>query len=484
MDVLSLIATHLPSQKDNFRASFVCRHWRRTFLHRAELWSHLFLSKGEVYVQTLLKRAKGSPLTILASGIDPPSTTVLLPFYTNQIAGLELTNSNWEDIRLFSRVVSTPLPLLHTLTINVVTDGSDAVTPLPYPLFSGAVGLKELRLHSVGSPRLSHFVFPNLTSFELSVASPEGFRGSQLLDFLEALPMLRTVHMKIIAVISLEDIPQEKVVVLHNVESFFLVASNGVPSYKLAAHISCPSVKDTSLTYSYQKRHYLYPRREQFPPSDALKAIIRQYTTSPIEEVTFEMDRNSDCFIACYLTFRSADTTVIRLNFETAEGNDDGDPDISETFNLDVFCKASGVIRSLPLPANVKRLHIYDLLDIDKEAFTQIGNEFGRLLKSLGPLEELTISGCEMEPFFLPFVHYPKIVGYPPIRVLTLIDPWYRFDEGVAMGLVNLAKAQHELGVPLERVSTRLLDSDGIEEELKPWVGAVDYALYDFNGAG
>ena len=60
LDILSLIPTHLSSHKDRLRASFVCRHWRRTFLQRAELWSELFLSKGDAHVKTFLERAKGS----------------------------------------------------------------------------------------------------------------------------------------------------------------------------------------------------------------------------------------------------------------------------------------------------------------------------------------------------------------------------------------------------------------------------------------
>ena len=92
LDVLSLIPTHLPSQNDLFRATFVCRHWRRTFLQNAGLWSCLRLSKGEVYVSALLERAKGSPLTILASFKDPVDIETLLLPHTKQIAGLEFGN--------------------------------------------------------------------------------------------------------------------------------------------------------------------------------------------------------------------------------------------------------------------------------------------------------------------------------------------------------------------------------------------------------
>src|SRR5882762_1087255 len=71
LDILSLIPTHLSSQKDRFRASFVCRHWRRVFLQHAALWSQLLLKNGEVYVQTLLERAKASPLDVSTHYMAP-----------------------------------------------------------------------------------------------------------------------------------------------------------------------------------------------------------------------------------------------------------------------------------------------------------------------------------------------------------------------------------------------------------------------------
>ena len=83
LDILSLIPTYLSSHKDRLRASFVCRHWRRTFLQRAELWSELFLSKGDAHVKTFLERAKGSRLDVIASrGV--PVGTMALPLSPHQ----------------------------------------------------------------------------------------------------------------------------------------------------------------------------------------------------------------------------------------------------------------------------------------------------------------------------------------------------------------------------------------------------------------
>ena len=471
LDVLSLIPTHLTSQKDRFRVTFVCRHWRRTFLQTATLWSHLSLSKGGVYVKTLLERAKGSPLSILASGSGPVDTLMLLAPHAKQIAELEFTNNRWVDVQRFSEINSGPLPLLRALTINFVEgnnwNSSDVLTSSSRPLFNEAVGLKELRLHSKEPLSLSHFIFPNLTSFELSVTSEEQFRGSQLLDFLEASPTLQAVRVKIVMILSLEGIPWERVVVLQHVESLCLTASESGPCYELANHISCPSVKNTSFTYLGEGGPYEDPPLETFPASDSLGATIRQYTRSPIEEVRLDMT-GQGYFIACSLTFRSVDTTSITFCFRV-------DDETPESFSCDVFSKACIAIRDLSLLANVKYFHIYGL-DLDEEPVMQTSHDLGGVLKSLGPLEELTIRHCDMRPFFS---HYPAIVVYPPIKVLTLTDSRDTLEGDTARGLVKLAKAQHELGVSFERVTVRSYGFlAGVEEMLGPWVGAVDFVLY------
>ena len=484
-DVLSLIPTHLPDLGDRFRATFVCRYWRRSFLQYAALWSHLDLSKGKVYAKTLLERAKGSPLSILASGMEPTGAIMLLRPYTKQITDLEFTNSHWANIRRFSKINSKPLPLLRTLTISAVQGmGPDG------PLFSDAVGLKELRLRSGRLQLLSHFTFPNLTLLELSVVSADGFPSLQLLDFLEASPMLRTVCMKVMVPILLGGVPRERVVVLHNVESLCLVARDGGPGYNLATHISCPSAKHTSLTHTRGKERYFDPRLEKFPASASFNAIIRQYTGSPIEEVALEIKTDSNYFVACSLTFQSADMAVIRLGFEVDRGDKDSftlEWETSFARMCNVTSEASRTIRDLPLPANVRRIHMYGhpRLDPDSRQIERVANELGRLIHSLGPLEELTICGCDIRPYFFPF-SYPKrfglegLVAYPPIKVLSILHPICASHGNLAVGLVNLAMAQHELGEPFERVTVRMYDLPvDMEDRLRPWVGEVDCGVPD-----
>jgi hypothetical protein len=111
LDVLSLIPIHLPSQKDRFHVSSVCRHWRKTFLQHGALWSQLFPGTNQAYMKTLLERAKGSPLDIII-GPDAAAGTVALMLYPRlrQIEAPRIHNETAGRISGSSlKVISGPL---------------------------------------------------------------------------------------------------------------------------------------------------------------------------------------------------------------------------------------------------------------------------------------------------------------------------------------------------------------------------------------
>ena len=482
VDVLSLIPTHLSSQRDRFYASFVCRHWRRTFLHNAALWSQLYLLRGEVYVKALLERAKGSALDITVNDMDPVRAMALLPPHTKQIRSLDFTYNHWANIQRFSEVNSGPLPLLTTLKINAVNEfnleGRDDMTPPSIPLFSNAVNLKEFFLESEGAPFLGNFAFPNLTTFKL-LAMPEDFRLSHLLDFLEASPMLRTVGMKIVSNMVFGDIPRERIVVLPNVETFGIIVNDSGSGYELAAHMSCPSARYTSLMHEPGIEEAT--RQEILPTPGLWNAIVHQYSRSPVEEVTLKIQIAPDPTIACSLTFRSPDATVIKLGFKV-DGNDESDDEPSEDMQYQVFSQASRIIRDHPLVANVRRLHIGHSSDFLSPIRRRlIAHEVGQILRATGPLEELTIDSCDLRSYLLPFLDLPgpsgfePPVAFPPVKVLTVLHPMPVSREECMGVIVRLAKSQHALGVLLERVVVRRAElPNAMAEELRPWVGEVD----------
>ena len=484
LDILPLIPSHLPSHNDRFRASFVCRHWRRTFLQHAELWSELFLSKGGEYVKTLLGRAKGSVLDVSTSSAAPLNTMVLLSTHTRQIRRLDFLDGQWWNIQMFSEVNSGPFPLLRTLTIDIsresILDVLGNAPPLQ-PLFNDAVNLKILRLYSksMWSPSLTRLVFPNLTSFDFSTTQSEDFLASGLLDFLEASPMLRVVHMKIVADISFEAVSQERIVVLPNVESFNLVTSDGGPGYETAVHISCPSATFTSLTIKKGPNHSV--PEEIFPALASWNAIVCQYTRNPVEEVTVEI--KTSFTITSRLTFRSADGTVIELCFEVALESHSSLPEIPPSFEEirnETLVQATKIVQNHPQLANVKRLHVCHSFHSEVPSdVSNITNEVGQLFKAVGPLDELTIYDCDVRPYlhsFLPCLErdVEEPVVFPPTKKLTISHPKYASSE-VCVAIVELAKSQHALGTPFECVVLRKEKlPQGIKAALRPWVGSVE----------
>ena len=466
-EILSYIFTHLSSQNDRFRASSVCRHWRRTLLQCAELWSELRLSRDEFYVKTLLERAKGYPLDVIVSQWAPVSLMKLLCPHFKQIGSLHFKECL--DIQKFSEIASEPLPLLHSLTIRVMEmPWDDGRAPLPPPLLSNAVNLEAFHLHSesASTPSLSCFFFPNLVSFYFS-ACPWEFHPSQLFDFLEASPMLRTVHMRIIGEMSFQGIPKEKIVILPNVKNFNLTVSDSMGGYRLVAYISCPSVLYTTIAYERDPDDFLPVA--MFPPRGLMNVIVRRYTRSPAEEAVLDMTTTLDT-ITCTLTFRSSDATVTKLCFTgNATYRDD-----EESVRHQAFDQAARRIEDHPW-ANIKRLRICHGLHPCN--VPDIAGSVERLFKSLGPLDELIIYRCDIQPFFPSFLKLRDVcpITFPPIKELAIHHP-ASSDSQCTAAIARLAKSHHTLEIPFERVIFRAKGvPSGMEERVRPWVGSFEY---------
>ena len=328
--------------------------------------------------------------------------------------------------------------------------------------------------------------------------SPEEFWALHLLDFFEASPMLQVVHVKIIGDIFLDDVPQERVVVLADAESLSLVMSDGEPGYELAAHISCPSAKHTSLTHECEKdAGRMIPEEiSMFPASVSWNVIVRHYTRSPVEEVALEMKTLSNFTIECSLTFRSPDATTVSLHFALPAQDEDEYEEYEDRLEVlvqmywKVFSQACRTIRDLTLLTNIKRLRICHICLVSFHSQTMgATNEVRQLFKSVGPLEELVLHQCDMQAYLASFHHYRGLhdikepVVFPPIKELTVSYPvGLGFNFGAAM--VKLAESQHVLGVPFECVTvhTSYLPVK-MAERLRPWVGAVHcYEEFDPSG--
>ncbi|KAF9652215.1 hypothetical protein BDM02DRAFT_3183927 [Thelephora ganbajun] len=493
LEVLSLIPTHFSYESDLLHATSVCRHWHRTFTQRATLWSELNLvvKRSPFFVKTLLERAKGSALDITSACLDRTDILALLGPHAQNFRKLDFVYGYWSDIQMFSEAASGPLPLLQTLKIHVADFNPLAPEPADFPilpLFTGAVNLKEFRLYSEGLPFLNHFAFPHLTTFDLTVELESGsFPASQLLNFLEATPTLRVVHVKIEGEISLVDAPPERIVILPNVER--LAVTGDGPRYEVAAHISCPSAKRTSLIHEEDLGHVM--PQEVFPTSVSWNVIAPQHMASQIDEVALGITTARNFVVSCSLSFLSPGLATLELGyrmFSIYDDDDDDDDHEESDFSLGqkhvrVFSQASKTIRNHPLLANVKRFLIQDShAPLTSNQLTRVADEVGQLFRSIGPLEELTLDVVDLRPYLALSIDLPEFDdvkrsgAYPQIKELTIIERSQEtIEEECFAAIVEFAKSQHALGVPFERMIFRVKESPvEMAERLGPWVGAVD----------
>ncbi|KAF9784368.1 hypothetical protein BJ322DRAFT_844594 [Thelephora terrestris] len=490
-DILSLIPTHLPSQKDRFHAASVCRHWRGVLLKHGALWSQLFLRKGEDYVSTLLERAKGSALDVFTHRDGPIGTLPLISPRAQQIGYLGLSVHRWQDVVTFSELNFGSFPLLRALeiTYSVIFDSNgrpNTVTSSPRPFFRDSVNLERFVFRSWELALLSHFSFPNLTTFKLSADSIGDCSASHLLNFLKASPMLKTVEIEISKLVKLGRALDETVVVLPNVETFSLhvAEDSAIQVYSVAAHISCPSAKNTSLTRKIHADE-MGVGLGMFPTPVSWNTIVHQYMSSPIEEVTLKVKDTEDKDVESCLTFRSSDATALRLGFNI-DTTDAFEEDLIiplAGMGWEIFSKALETTKDHPLLSHVKRFHIeYRAAISDTYRMVLIAEEIQELFNSLGPLDEFTIRGCDLHLFLDRFLDDP-VLGlherfvFPHTNELTILQPSMEDDDMECMdAITKLAKLQHALGKPFKLVTIRYWRLPaGMAEELGRWVDAVDY---------
>lgn len=208
--------------------------------------------------------------------------------------------------------------------------------------------------------------------------------------------MLRTVHIRVIADISFDGVPRRKVVVLPDVENFNLIVSDGGPGYKMVAHISCPSAKRTSLTHKKEAEDVI--PEEIFPASGSWDALVCKYSRSPVEKVAYEISAIPN--IMCKLTFLSPGPNVIELCFRVVDEDDEEYFDLpSVEMRNEVFTQAARTARNHPRLANLKRLCTRQSpLSVGSTDIPYLASEVNQLFKSVGSLDELTISHCDLAP--------------------------------------------------------------------------------------
>ena len=435
-------------------------------------------------VNTLLGRMKGSPLDIIADYYRSPihDTTLLSPF-AQQIKSLELKRASSNEVQDLSVAISGPLPLLHTLKIDAkgYLNGPVSRVAPTLPLFEGAANLKNFVLDIKRFPSLCHFTFPNLTTLRFATWI-NAYPVSQLLDFLEASPALQWIRILIEARRFCEDVPPGRVIALPCVKTFSLNITSYGSGCEITTHISCPSARRVEFGHWLECSGDNVPNAI-YPPSTPWNAIVHQYTKSAVERVVFEMTMDEDFDIDCSITFRSSDGATLKLCYTHHTGEVEYEMKaILEERLPGIFSQAFQTIRDHPLLANVKHLYIRgrNLVGGNLELVT---NAVGRLLGSMGPLENLTLDGCDLRPYldaFLDTPLFPRAIqpsSFPPIKELVIINPVQSFhdDKVYAAAIVKLARSQYTRGVPVKRVKLRTTVPPPVIGELADFVSAVEW---------
>jgi hypothetical protein len=307
-----------------------------------------------------------------------------------------------------------------------------------------------------------------------------------LLDFLKASPTLQTVRMDISGSIMLGSVPQDMVVALPNVETFSLHVDSDLSTdvYVIATHILCPRVGYMSLAHKAYDQD-MSADLEVFPNHTMWNRIVCQYMASPIEEVILKFESSDYSATDSCLTFQSPDATVeLGCNVIETDVDEDRLDMPHAAIGWEVFSRALRTIQGHPLLlSHVKWLHIRY-----RAAIWKIGEvqrmliEVQKLFNSLGPLDELTIAGCDLRIFIATFVDILELddldepFEFPQIKHLKIFNPLMGTREMEWVnGIVELAKAQHARGIPFERVTLRVWCLPaGLPVELGRWVDAAD----------
>ncbi|KAF9783461.1 hypothetical protein BJ322DRAFT_1110346 [Thelephora terrestris] len=152
----------------------------------------------------------------------------------------------------------------------------------------------------------------------------------------------------------------------------------------------------------------------------------------------------------------------------------------------EIFSQALTTIRNHPLLSHIKRLELEHWAVLETFWVEPVVSRVEELLSSLGPLDELTIRGCDLRLFPVStFLDNPELedserpIIFPQIRKLKISHMTEDLDSEIKCmdAIVKLAKLQHALKRPFEHVEVRMWNiAIEMREELGQWVGTSDFS--------
>ena len=326
----------------------------------------------------------------------------------------------------------------------------------PLPFLTGAIGLEEfvfgLHKNTTWVVPLGHFKFTSLTTFKLTTPLALELNASDLLGFLGASSNLRTVEVEILGSFAPVPPPLDMPVLLQNIENISLSGKvDGSRIYHFTTNLSCPRAKYTSLAQQiYQD---MDPVPEIFPHHPSWQKIIHQYTTSPVEEVT--LDINLDELAVDSITFQSSDGAIIRLRFQASGIVVHGLGPAQVEMAKGLLSRAFWTIRDHPQLPFLKRLCIKDQTRLLGSACRlPMAEAVLDLFSHLEPLDELNISGCDLQVFFAPFFDLPGFRSFarkfPHVKKVEMLEGRMGEQWRCMEAIMELVKLQHEREKPFE----------------------------------
>lgn len=290
-EILTRVARFL-SRRDLCAGLRVCRYWYNVMMS-PELWSDIDLD--QIYnAQIFLVRSNEAPVDVEITQVPTEMQLSVLSTCSSRIRSLNISSSAVRE-NLLTRFSDTPAPLMRNLRITRAP-WSSTYSQLPSTLFTGNLpSLRTLVLADISSD-LTHFILPNLTTFELRhvTNSSATLSLSSLLDLFERSPFLENLHFNYHSRYD-DTVAPKRVIALHHAKCISISGQLLIPndtSRGLLAHLSLPSGVVVKLSVCIHE-----PDRDIVARTIPLHHDLIPCTKS-LKKIEFQRLSCSSCFVA------------------------------------------------------------------------------------------------------------------------------------------------------------------------------------------
>ena len=436
-EVLTRVARFL-SHDDLYAGLRVCRYWYNVLM-TPELWSDIDLDRVNA-ATVFLSRSGGVPVDVKITRWPQAAWQYfILSNCSSRIQSLDVSSSAVCK-RLLNHFIHHQAPLLRSLRISHGRD-SPVYHQLPSRFFTGHLpSLRTLSLTNISSD-LTHFVLPNLTTFELESVTDSNATLSlfSLLGFLERSPRLERLH--IVYHSQYDDkLIEERVVTLPHMKNVFIGGNPLTPtdtSHGLLAHLSLPPGVVVEVTI-YVRGH----------DTDVVSLVVPSHhdlipCTKSIKKIWFQRPSGNTC--------------VMRFS---------GDNGV-----LNIFASWPGIYRGLAARA-ICSFGSLDVSGVETLIVGSCGNTheyFAQALGTLTNLRSIILSHCD-NGSLLNALHRE---GTSP-RLRDLAIDFSHPRRADVTSLVEMARVRELRGQKLETLKLALSNIVGDTSVLREHVGSLE----------